>query len=140
MEWYYVAAIIAAYFIALFGIMYACKKGFISKENMSSISGIAGGLDTVAKVLATSNNGNQIFNIASMLTTFVNSAVLAAENAWYNNTIDKEQRHEYCIMKLSEMLEACGVVVPDEQMAIIETLIAAACEQMGHSNEGKTGD
>lgn len=64
---------------------------------------------------------------------FVNKAVLAAENAWYNDLISKEERKDYCVERLKELLDAYKIKIGKEQWAVIDTMIAAACEEMGHT-------
>ena len=135
MDWYWVIGLIAAFIgvIALF--WYMNRKGLITDDQMKSPTGVIGGLTAATTALAKTETGSEVFGIAEMVMTFVNKAVLAAENAWYNEEIERVDRYDFCIERLHEMLEAYGITLTDAQVNAVDTLISAACEEMGHAEE-----
>ena len=111
---------------------YLKKSGKISKEQANTIATIANGLSYVTDALSDANNGKGAYGVADMVMTFVSKAVLAAENAWYNDEIEKAERSEFCMKRFHELMDAYDVFLTEEQEATVRTLIAAECEEIGH--------
>ena len=132
MEWYYVAALIAAFLGIVLLFWYLSKKGAIAVPEMKVITNIVTALTKIIETLANTNN-NQVLDMADMVMEFVNQAVLAAENAWYNDEIAKEDRKEYCMARLRECLEAYHIELTEVQWSVVDVMIKAFCEQMGHT-------
>lgn len=134
MEWYWIVAIIVLFAGVFFGFWYLRKKGLLTAEQMGSLAGVISGLAAATTALAKTNE-NPAFNIADMVMMFVNKAVLAAENAWYNEDIKREDRYEYCLERLRELMEAYDIKLTDAQWNVVDTMISAACEEIGHTEE-----
>ena len=131
-EWYWIAAIVVV-FMALFAcIAYVLRKYKIDEKTMATVNGVIGGMSTMLKAVA-DNSAYAPLNIVSLVAQLVEKSVLAAENAYYNDQIDAEQRKFYCIDKLLDLLKAYNIELTDAQMQTVDTLIAAECEQMGHT-------
>lgn len=136
MEWYYIVGIIAAFFAIVILFYFLNKKGLLSAPDMKVISNIVSALTSIVDTISKATDIH-IVEIMDMAMELVNKAVLAAENAWYNNEISKEQRKEYCMDRLKELLNAYQIELTEAQWAVVDTLIAAACEEMGHGGEQK---
>ena len=63
----------------------------------------------------------------------VEKAVHAAENAYYNNLITADERYSLCMKYFDEMLVAAGITLEESQRKIVDALIKAACEELGHN-------
>jgi len=134
MEWYYVVAIIAAFALCVGGFVYLRKKGYVSSEQMNGLTNIITGLATLVGEL-TKKNQNGATDILYNVVTLVQQAVLAAENDWYNNKISKEERRERCMDELYKLLAAYDIVLTDSQWNVVDILVRAACEAIGHTTE-----
>lgn len=131
MAWYFVVLIILVFFgvIGLFAFLGA--KGYLGKSTMRTVSTILSGLSLTTSTLASATE-NKVADIFALAMTLVDKAVHAAENAFYNGNITAEERKERCMKELDALLEAAGIELTGAQYAVIDTLIAAACEEMGH--------
>lgn len=134
MEWYWVVTIIIG-FLGIGGLLvWLGKTGKLKGADMKLISSIIGAINTVANSLAigTENHAIDVFALAM---TLIEKAVLAAENAYYNAKITAEERHAVCMQEFEKLLEAADIVLTDAQLAVVDTLISAACEAMGHEKD-----
>lgn len=132
-EWYWIILIIAGFCGLAYLFVYLGSVGAINREGMKLLLGISGGASAIANTVADSTD-TPVIDIFALLMSIVNKAVLAAENAFYNNEIKPEERHEVCMERLKEMLTAIGIELDEQYLGIIDTLIAAACEEIGHGN------
>lgn len=131
MEWYYVLAIILGWAAVTGAIIWLGKTNKLTSKDVGMLSTILSSIDIAMKAVSDFTD-SAATNHISILMTLVNKAVLAAENAYYNDRIDAEQRTDYCITQLTDLLAAANVTLTDTQMKVVNTLIAAACEEMGH--------
>ncbi len=98
---------------------------------MKLLSSITGGATTISNAIAASTD-NAAVDVMALIMTMVDKAVLAAENAFYNGDIKADERKDICINQFVELCEAAGIELTEAQMAVVETLIAASCEALGH--------
>lgn len=56
----------------------------------------------------------------------------AAENMWHNNEITKEERYDKCVELFWECLALYDVQLPEGYDVIMNGVIRAVCEKMGH--------
>jgi hypothetical protein len=131
MEWYYVLAIIAGSLLTVGFLIYLGMKGVLGKSGMSIISQISTGLSALISTIAAATE-NTAIDIMAFVMQLVKSAVSAAENAYYNDEITADQRFDLCQKYIDKMLEAAQISLTIEQWNIIDALIRAACEEMGH--------
>ena len=85
-----------------------------------------------AGMLAASTE-NKALDIMGMLMQIVNKAVQAAENDFYNKLITASERYANCMKYFDEMVATTGLALTQDQRKIVDTLIKAACEEMGHT-------
>ena len=134
MEWYYIAGIIAAFALCVGGFVYLRKKGYVSAEQMKGLTNIITGLATLIGELSKKEQGGAT-DIIHNVVTLVQQAVLAAENDWYNEKITKEERKERCLEELYKLLAAYHIILTDSQWEVVDILVRAACEAIGHTPE-----
>mgnify|MGYP000816700966 FL=1 len=94
MEWYYVLAVVAAFFGVILVFYWLAKKGVLNAPQMSVITNI---VETLSKVIDTLADVTDLktLDLINLVMDLVNKAVLAAENAWYNDEISKDERKQY---------------------------------------------
>lgn len=131
MEWYWVAAMIVGFFGVIALLVYLGTKGVLTRKVVDTIASVLGGLDIAASAVADQTESSAV-DVMAMLVTLVNRAVLAAENAFYNDEIEADQRHEVCMAQLDRFLEASEIQITLTQRQAIDGLVAAACEELGH--------
>ena len=132
MEWYYIVAIIVA-FVAITGVLiYLGKKGFISADMLSSFKTLVKGLSDLVSLYADHNAQNPTADMVDKAMELLEKAVLAAENMWYNGEINAEERYSTCVEIFNDLLATWGIELPNGFDAVMGSLIAAACEAMGH--------
>lgn len=131
MDWGIVLAIVVGWFVIAGALVWLGKAGKIGNKDVALLSTVMSSIDVALKAISESA-GTNATNVMSLITTLVTKAVQAAENAYYNNVIDAEERTNYCIARLTELLAAANIVLTDAQVKVVNTLIAAACEEMGH--------
>ena len=132
MEWYYVVAIIAAFVALVITLIYLGKKGIISSEMMGSFKTLVTGLSDLVGVFARKDEDNQAINMLDKAMELLEKAVLAAENMWYNGQISADERYSTCLDIFTELLQVYGIQVEESFVMVMQSLIAAACENMGH--------
>lgn len=134
MEWYYILAVVAAFFGVILVFYWLAKKGVLNAPQMSVITNI---VETLSKVIDTLADVTDLktLDLINLIMDLVNKAVLAAENAWYNDEISKDERKQYCMDRLNELLTAYHIELTETQWDVIDILIKAFCEQMGHTLE-----
>lgn len=131
MEWYWVLLI----FFGVAGVLvWLGLKGKLGVSGMGIIKTISNALTTLTTTLATVTE-NTTIDIMALVMQLVDKAVLAAENAYYNNLITADQRYSLCMTYFNEMLTAAKVTLDAPQRSIIDALIKASCEQLGHPIE-----
>ena len=132
MEWYYIVAIIVA-FAAIVGVLiYLGKKGFISSDMLNSFKTLVTGLSDLVGLFADSNANNPVADGIDKAMELLEKAVLAAENMWYNGEINAEERYSTCVEIFNDLLAMYGIELPNGFGIVMDSLIAAACEAMGH--------
>lgn len=132
MEWYYIVAIIVA-FAAIIGVLiYLGKKGFISSEMLNSFKTLVMGLSDLVDLFADKNAGNPVAEGVDKALELLEKAVLAAENMWYNGEISAEERYDTCVEIFDDLLAMYSIELPNGFGIVMDSLIAAACEAMGH--------
>lgn len=132
MEWYYVVAIIAAFVALVITLVYLGKKGIISSEMMGSFKTLVAGLSDLVGVFARKDEDNQAINMLDKAMELLEKAVLAAENMWYNGQISADERYSTCLDIFTELLQVYGIQVEESFVMVMQSLISAACENMGH--------
>ena len=134
MEWYWIALIIVAFFGLAWLLIHLGKKGILGAGDLGTIKQLTHAaymmMDAMAGVIG-ENEAHRVFDI---IVGLVDKAVFAAENAWYNGEITREERKARCIEILGELLKANGIEMPESIRSVLDSLIAAACEAMGHNS------
>ena len=131
MEWYWVALIIVGSLAVVGLLIYLGKKGALGKSGMAIIAQISSALSTLTTTIAAATENTAIDALAVVI-QLIDNAVLAAENAYYNDEITAEQRHDLCLKFFDKLLEAAGITLTIAQQNVIDALIRAACENLGH--------
>ena len=131
MDWYWIVLIIAGFAGLVGAFIYLGKTGKLSKQNFGIISTMVIGLSDLMERVADATSNNAI-DVVSTVAIFVKQAVLAAQNSWYNDEIYAEDRYAACKLNLQNMLEAANIELDDTQKGIVNLLIKAACEELGH--------
>lgn len=134
MEWYWVVAVIAVFagLVALW--VYLGKKGIVSQELMATIKALVASLSDLFGTVANAAP-SQTTIVLDKAWELLEMSVHAAENMWYNGEIAKEQRYEKCIELFNECLEIYDIELPDGYSLVMDSIIRAACEAMGHNRE-----
>jgi len=132
MEWYWVVTIIVGFFAIVGALIWLGKKGKLTAPDVGFIAKMVDILNTVATMLAASTE-NKALDIMGMLMQIVNKAVQAAENDFYNKLITASERYANCMKYFDEMVATTGLALTQDQRKIVDTLIKAACEEMGHT-------
>lgn len=139
MEWYWVLFIMVM-FAAMAGLLiYLGKKGYLSNEMFKGIQNIIGAVDDIVDIIDSSTEDDAV-TVFNQIVDLVEMAVLAAENAWYNKEITKEERKARCLMILDDLLVANGITMSVPVKMVLDSLIAAACEAMGHTVQAAQGE
>lgn len=134
MEWYWVATIIVA-FVGLVALwVYLGKKGIVSQELMVAIKTLVANLSNVFDVLANAAP-SQTTTVLDKAWELLEMSVQAAENMWYNGEIEKEDRYQKCVDLFVECLRVYDIELPAEYVNVMDAIIRATCEAMGHSVE-----
>ena len=116
----------------LIGFYFLQKKGIVSKESMNMLKLLVDGVQILV------NNINNVFknNVTDVFDTVVSllqKAVYAAENLWYNKEIEKDERKAECLKIFDQLLIANGIELSPAIERVLDSLIAAICEEMGHT-------
>ena len=131
MEWYWIITIIAAFFALIIGFYFLQKKGVVNSESMNMMKLIVDGIQFLASNLNIAM-GIKATDIFDKVVSLLQKAVYAAENLWYNKEIEKEERKAECLKIFDQLLEANGIELTPEIENVVDSLIAAICEEMGH--------
>ena len=131
MEWYWIAAIVLGGIGVLVGFYFLAKKGILGASGMSVLSKISSALTLLTNTLAAATENTALDMIAT-ITAMVNTAVSAAENAYYNDEITADERYDLFQKYFDSLLTAAGIELTSEQQAIVDALVKAACEELGH--------
>lgn len=134
MEWYWIALIIVAFFALAWLLVHLGKKGILGTGDLGTIKQLTQAAGMMMDAMAGVIGENEAHKVFDIIVGLVDKAVLAAENAWYNGEIEKDERKARCIEILGELLDANGVEMPESIRNVLDSLIAAACEAMGHNN------
>ena len=132
MEWYWIVTIIAAFFALVIGFYYLKKKGVVNDETMNMMKMLVDGIQFLAGSLdrAFQNRTTDVFD---KVVSLLQKAVYAAENLWYNKEIEKEERKAECLKIFDQLLEANGIELTPAIEGVLDSLISAICEEMGHT-------
>lgn len=133
MEWYWIALIIVAFFGLAWLLIHLGKKGILGTGDLGTIKQLTHAADMMMDAMAGVIGENEAHRVFDRIVGLVDKAVLAAENAWYNGEITREERKARCIEILGELLKANGIEMPESIRSVLDSLIAAACEAMGHT-------
>lgn len=133
MEWYWVALIIVAFFALVWLLVHLGKKGILGAGDLGTIKQLTHAADMMMDAMAGMIGENEAHRVFDIIVGLVDKAVLAAENAWYNGEITREERKARCVEILGELLKANGIEMPESIRNVLDSLIAAACEAMGHT-------
>lgn len=134
MEWYYVVAIIAG-FAAVAGVaIYLISCGVMGKRELKLVSDLIDVVESALDVFSKEED-SAFYGAAKIVLELVERAVHVAENAWYHGEISKEERKEYCLNELHNLLDGFQISLTEGQWGVIDSLIRAACEKMGHGVE-----
>lgn len=133
MEWYWIALIIVVFFGLAWLLIHLGKKGILGAGDLGTIKQLTHAADMMMDAMAGVIGENEAHRVFDIIVGLVDKAVLAAENAWYNGEITREERKARCIEILGELLKANGIEMPESIRSVLDSLIAAACEAMGHT-------
>ncbi len=132
MDWYWIVLLVVGFFGIAGLFVYLGINGKLSKKTMTFISGMMSALTQIMDQIDGFTENELVRNL-NIAMTMIDKAVKAAENAWYNDEIQAEEREAYCM----EQFNAAGVTLTDAQLSVIKTLIAASCEELGHNKKTK---
>lgn len=136
MEWHWVAIIIVA-FVGLVGLwIYLGKKGVISNDLMEIVRKMTASLSDLFSIVANAAPSQTIVMLDKAWDLLAMS-VQAAENMWYNGEITKEERYDKCLVLFEECLELYEIELPAGYAAVVDSVIRATCEAMGHNASPK---
>lgn len=134
MEWYWVVAIIVAFFAVIGGLIYLFKRGIMSKKELNLIDSMIDVFENVLEVIGNKED-SAFYSAAKLIIELVDRAVAVAENAWYHGEISREEREQYCMNELHNLLEGFEIELTEGQWQVMGSLIRAACEKLGHGVE-----
>ena len=134
MEWYWVVAIIVAFFAVIGSLVYLFKRGIMSKKELNLIDSMVDVFENVLEVIGNKED-SAFYSAAKLIIELVDRAVAVAENAWYHGEITREEREEYCMDELHNLLEGFEIELTEGQWQVMGSLIRAACEKLGHGVE-----
>lgn len=134
MEWYIIVAIIAGFATVAGVAIYLISRGVMGKRELNLVNNL---IDVVESALDVFNReeDSAFYGAAKMVLELVDRAVHVAENAWYHGEISKEERKDYCMEELHKLLGGFEITLTEGQWSVIDSLICAACEKMGHGVE-----
>ena len=132
MEWYWVLALILGFFVVVGGLILLGIKGKLGTSGMGMLAQITTALSALTTAIS-SATANTTDDIIAKVIQYINLAVLAAENSYYNNKITANERYSVCMSYFGKLLTAAGITLTDAQESIVDTLVKAACESMGHT-------
>lgn len=136
MEWYWIVLLVVGFFGIAGLFVYLGMNGKLSQKTMSFISGMMSALTQIMEQIDGFTENELVRNL-NIAMTMIDKAVKAAENAWYNDEIQAEEREAYCMEQFNALMLAAGVTLTDAQLDVIKTLIAASCEELGHNKKTK---
>lgn len=134
MEWYWVVAIIMAFLGVIGCLGYLIKRGALSKKEIKLIDSMIDVFENALEVIGNKEDG-VFYSVAKLVIELVDRAVAVAENAWYHGEIAREEREEYCMNELHNLLEGFEIELTEGQWQVMGSLIRAACEKLGHGVE-----
>lgn len=136
MEWYWIL-ILSAVFLGVVGLLvYLGRNGIVSNELMKAIRTMVSAFSDVFDWLsqAMPSPTTQGLDKACEL---LEVCVRAAENMWYNGEISADERYHTCVQLFNEAILVYGVELPAGYALIMDSIIRAVCESMGHHNVTK---
>lgn len=134
MEWYLELGVIIAFLGSAVMLVWLGATGRFEKRNFDVLCYITSTIDSVIDHIRGTAETQEL-KMFSTISEIVKQAVYAAENAWYNSEITKEERYKNCIKNIDAMLVATGIELTMAQHEIVDVLIKAACEELGHWSE-----
>ena len=99
---------------------------------MTLINGVYALIESLGLVVK-----NDVTKTFTIIVDLLRKAVYAAENLYYNNEITKEERKEKCLEIFDEVMKANEIELTPAIASLLDSLIAAICEEMGHKGEGE---
>ena len=132
MAWYWVLAIIVGFFAVAGFLVWLGLKGKLGVSGMNLITKIMNALTDISAAVSAATE-NSTIDVIALVMQLVEKAVHAAENAYYNNLITADERYALCMQYFDEMLVAAGITLDEAQRNIVDALIKAACEELGHN-------
>lgn len=132
MEWYYIIALVVMFIAIIAVLIYLGKKGIIGAEMINSLKTVIGGLSDLTDIFVDRNPQNPTADAIDKAMELLEKAVLAAENLWYNGKIDANERYGICVDIFTELLRVYEIDVSEKFIMVVDKLIAAACESLGH--------
>lgn len=134
MEWYIIVAIIAG-FAAVAGVaIYLISRGVMGKRELNLVNNLIDVVESALNVFSREED-SAFYGAAKLVLELVDRAVKVAENAWYHGEINKEERKDYCMDELHKLLDGFEISLTEGQWDVIDSLICAACEGLGHGVE-----
>lgn len=132
MEWYWIVTIIVAFLGLVIGFYFMKKKGIVNNETMSMLRMLVDGVQFLVKSLDNVFQ-NRTTDVFDKVVSLLQKAVYAAENLWYNKEIEKEERKAECLKIFDQLLAANGITLTPAIENVLDSLISAICEEMGHT-------
>ena len=132
MEWYWIAIVVAAFIGLIIGFYFLRKHGKLSKESLNTLKTLVEGIyfltNSVDKVF-----DNGVTDVFDKVVGLLQKAVYAAENLWYNDEIEKDERKAECLKIFDNLLIANNIQLTPAIELVLDSLISAICEEMGHT-------
>lgn len=136
MEWYWIVAQAVVVLGVLAAMFYLGKNGIMTAELMKAIKSVVEAVSTtfdwVAHAIPSSTTREQ-----DKACELLEICVKAAENMWYNGEITKEDRYNTCQGLFNDALMVYGIELPAGYSLVMDSIICAICEAMGHNNKSK---
>lgn len=139
MEWYWIVAIIAAFIGILIGFYFLNKRGVVSADTMKILRTLLDGIGSLVDSIKSIVKDNSVVDVFAVVVDLLEKAVYAAENLYYNKEITAEERKAKCLEIFNGLLAANDIVLTEDMESMLDSLIAAICEEMGHGQGQKVG-
>ena len=139
MEWYWIVAIIAAFIGILIGFYFLSKRGVVNADTMKVLRTLLNGIGSLVDSIESIVKGNSAMDVFAVIVDLLEKAVYAAENLYYNKEITAEERKAKCLEIFDGLLAANNIVLTEAMENMLDNLIAAICEEMGHGQGQKAG-
>lgn len=137
MEWYWTLTIILGFLGIVVGFFFLIKKNIVDKNIMTVLRTMLDSISSMVDSWKSVTKNDHTIDVMSKVIELLRSGVYAAENLYYNGEISKDERKAECLRIFKSLLEASNIELPASIEGVLDSLIAAICEEMGHGQKPK---